>query len=106
MRAGRSLPRELQHLDTKGRQQHGWGRIRHPRPVGRILHRFKVCPHGGQGALVLMSASVHQGHMADADPENESVRPGFSQRSGPVHHRCRVADPDVGDSGGDRHAAG
>src|SRR5438128_6895463 len=53
-----------------------------------------------------MPTSVHQRDMADPDPKDESAGPGFGERSGAVHHRRRVADPDVGDSRGDGHVAG
>ena len=106
MRTGRPLARELQHLHPQGGQQDRRGRIRHGRPIGRIPHRFEIGTHRAEGTLVLMPAGVHQRHVADADPENESVRPGFGQRPAAVHHRGRVAHPDAGDPGGDRHVAG
>jgi hypothetical protein len=53
-----------------------------------------------------MATGRHQRRVADADPEYEPIRPGLRERPAAVHHRGRVAHPDIGDACGNLDMAG
>src|SRR5579872_3111825 len=51
--------------------------------------------------VVAMASALHHRGMADAQAEDEPVRPRFGQRSGTGRHRLWITRPDVGDAAGD-----